>query len=138
MKQGLIIGIAVIIIVAAGVGIYFLMPSGPSQPQAAGTTAASTSVSGGENESAAYFSQDAKVMFFYSDTCHWCQQQVAILNEIAKDGYRLKPMNVGTHQDYWKTYNISGTPTFVAPGGDTKVGYQADKAALEAWLDKYK
>ena len=142
MKQGIILGVAVVVVVALGVGIYFLLPSTPSQPKAvsnpAATATATTSVSGGESDNAAYFSQDAKVMFFYSDTCHWCQQQVAVLNEIAKDGYKLKPMNVGTNQDYWKTYNISGTPTFVAPDGDTKVGYQADKAALEAWLDKYK
>ena len=126
MKQGLIIGAAIILLLAAGVGVYFLLPSGPNQPKAVGT------------QNASYFSESAKVMYFYSDSCSWCIKQKAILEEIAKEGYRVKPMDVGTNQEYWKTYEISGTPTFIAPDGEKKVGYQGDAAALKTWLDKYK
>jgi protein-disulfide isomerase len=86
---------------------------------------------------AEYYSQDAKVMEFYSEYCGWCVKQKDVLASLAKQGYKVKPMDVGAHQDYWQQYGISGTPTFVGPDGQKVVGYQ-DEAALKAFLDKYK
>lgn len=84
-----------------------------------------------------YFSQDAKVMYFYSDYCSWCKKQKDILASISKDGYKVKPMNVGVQTDLWEKYQIKGTPTFIAANGDRLEGYQdADK--LKPWLDQHK
>lgn len=88
-------------------------------------------------DTAEYFSEEAKVMFFYSDYCGWCTKQKEVLKELTSEGYKVKPMNVGKNQDLWKQYNIEGTPTFIAPDGTKLVGYQ-DKDKLKAFLDKYK
>jgi thioredoxin-related protein len=83
-----------------------------------------------------YFSETAKIMIFYSDGCHWCQEQKNILGELGYEGYRFKPMNVGEDQSLWEKYQISGTPTFIAPNGDKLIGYR-EKAELKAWIDKH-
>jgi protein-disulfide isomerase len=95
------------------------------------------SSSSSSSENAPYYSKDAKVMEFYSDYCAWCIKEKDILADLAKDGYKVKPMNVGEHQNYWKDYGISGTPTFVASDGTKLVGY-LEKDKLKAFLDKYK
>lgn len=95
-------------------------------------------VAGTATDSKAYFSDDAKVMFFYSDFCHWCQQEMSdVLPDLGKEGYRLKPMDVATNPNLGNQYNITGTPTFVAANGDRLVGYQTSDV-LKAWLDKHK
>ncbi len=87
---------------------------------------------------AEYFSEDAKVMYFYSDFCHWCQKEMSdVLPDLGKEGYRLKPMDVATNPNLGNQYNITGTPTFVAANGDRLVGYQ-EAAALKAFLDQHK
>jgi len=96
----------------------------------------SPQVSGATSE-AAYFDDNASVMFFYSDYCGHCVAQKADLEKMAPEGYRVKPMNVGEHQDYWQQYNIEGTPTFVAKNGDRLVGHR-DITELKAWLDQHK
>lgn len=96
-----------------------------------------TSQSAVAGASTEYYSDDAKVMEFYSDYCSWCQKEKQVLAELAPSGYKVKSMNVGTNTDLWKQYNIEGTPTFIAPDGTRLVGYQ-DKEALKAFLDKYK
>lgn len=85
----------------------------------------------------AYFNQNAKVMFFYQDSCSWCQKEESILEDLAKDGYRVKPMDVKARPDLWNQYNITGTPTFIAPDGTHLNGY-TEKAQLKEFLDKYK
>lgn len=90
---------------------------------------------------AAYFDDNAAVMYFYQDTCSWCIKQKDVLAKLGSEGYKVKSMNIGSnypdHQSWWKEYNISGTPTFVAKNGDRLEGYQtADK--LKAFLDSHK
>ncbi|MBM2820440.1 MAG: hypothetical protein HW405_200 [Candidatus Berkelbacteria bacterium] len=98
----------------------------PSGPEVAGTS------------SEEFFAEDAKVMYFYSDFCHWCQKEKdEVLPGLGKDGYRVKSMNVGQNPDLGKQYNISGTPTFVASNGDRLVGFQ-ETAALKTFLDQHK
>jgi len=84
-----------------------------------------------------YFSNDAKVMYFYQPTCHYCIQQSPILKELATEGYRVKPMDAGTDQTLWQKYNVSGTPTFIGADGEKLVGLQT-KETLKAILDKNK
>lgn len=82
-----------------------------------------------------YFKEDAKVMYFYSDYCHWCQKEKEVLENLAKDGLAVKPMNVGEKPELAKQYNVSGTPTFIASSGERLVGYQSLEA-LKPWLEK--
>lgn len=85
-----------------------------------------------------FFSNEAKVMYFYSDFCHWCQKEKEeVLPELGKEGYKVKPMNVGVEPDLGKQYNISGTPTFIDSNGDRLVGFQ-EKDALKKFLDEHK
>lgn len=85
-----------------------------------------------------YFNESAKVMYFYSDYCHWCQKEKAeVLEPLGKEGYAVKPMNVGEQADFAKQYNISGTPTFIAENGDRLTGFQ-DKNQLKKFLDEHK
>ncbi len=86
---------------------------------------------------ASYFAEDAKVMYFYSDYCHWCEQEKEVLAELGNEDYKVKPMNVGENPDLWKQYNIEGTPTFIAANGERLVGFQK-KDALKSWLDQHK
>lgn len=102
------------------------IPSAPTQE-----------VAGEQIASNDYFSEDAKVMFFYSDFCHWCQQEKEVLAELGKEGYKVKPMNVGEKPELGQQYNISGTPTFVAENGERLVGYK-EKEPLKTWLDQHK
>jgi thiol-disulfide isomerase/thioredoxin len=90
------------------------------------------------SEDQIYFSNDAKVMYFYSDYCHWCQKEEAdVLPNLGKEGYKLKPMNVGNDPNLSTQYKIEGTPTFIAVNGDRLTGYQ-DELTLKAWLDQHK
>jgi len=84
-----------------------------------------------------YFDNNATVMEFYQPSCGWCIKQSEVLNELAKDGYRVKPMNTATNADYWQKYNVSGTPTFLAANGDRVEGYQAAEQ-LKVFLDAHK
>lgn len=103
------------------------------QPSTAEVAGQSTS-----NSNAAYFNNDAKVMFFYSDFCHWCQKEKdEVLPEIAKAGLSVKPMNVGENPALGSQYNISGTPTFVASNGDRVVGFQT-LDQLKPFLEQHK
>jgi hypothetical protein len=95
-----------------------------------------TPIPAGQNKE--FFDQNAKVMFFYSDLCHWCQkEETDVLPDLGKAGYRLKPMDVGANPDLWQQYKIEGTPTFIAANGDKLVGFQ-DKDTLQKWLDAHK
>lgn len=92
----------------------------------------------GENiAEAEFFSDEASVMYFYSDFCHWCQEEKKVLEELGKEGYKVKPMNVGEKPELGKEFNITGTPTFIAPGSDPLIGYKT-KEELKAWLDQHK
>ncbi len=87
-------------------------------------------------KSAPAFASDASpVMYFYSDTCSFCLKQKPILEELAKDGYRVKLMDVRANPTYWQTYQVTGTPTFLSKGGERLSGLQ-DKETLRAFLDR--
>lgn len=83
-----------------------------------------------------YFDDASPVMYFYSDGCGACRLQKQVLEEIADEGYRVKPMNVGKHPEYWGQYNVRGTPTFLAENEDRLVGY-TQKEGLKQFLDEH-
>ncbi len=76
------------------------------------------------------------VYYFYSEACHYCQQEKPIVERLINESYNIIWMDVGIHPDYWQTYGIQGTPTFIASNGEKKVGLtQYDE--LKAWLDQH-
>jgi protein-disulfide isomerase len=99
--------------------------------------ATNSQVSGDSTSAMVYYSEDAKVMEFYSDYCSWCIKQNEILARLGAEGYKVKPMDVGKNPSFWTDYKINGTPTFVASNGDKLEGYQ-DYDQLKAFLDKHK
>jgi hypothetical protein len=135
MSQKLILGIIVAVVVIGGLGYWGYRVntsiSGGAGPQ----------VSGATDETPIYFSDSAQVMYFYQDTCTWCIKEKDVLNQLGAQGYRVKPMNIGSNhpenQSFWKDYNISGTPTFVANNKDHLDGYQ-NIDTLKAFLDQHK
>jgi len=88
------------------------------------------------NSAPAYANDSSPVMYFYSEDCHFCQQQKPVLERLAADGFRVKLMDVKAHPDYWKAYSISGTPTFLAANGDRKEGL-TQEAALRVFLESH-
>ena len=102
------------------------------------SSSSNQAVAGTQTDSSEYFSDDAKVMYFYSDFCHWCQKEKdEVFPEIGKLGYKVKPMNVGEKPDLGQQYNITGTPTFVAANGERLVGFQT-LDQLKPWLNQHK
>jgi len=93
------------------------------------------------NDSASFYDANASVMEFYQDTCEWCIKEQPILQQLGDQGYRFKPMNVGSNhpenQSWWQQYVVSGTPTFIAKNGDKLEGYH-DYNSLKEWLDQHK
>ena len=127
--KNIIIPALIIVLIVVGI-IYSGTKNRNSAPL---STPSTTSI----NSAVSYFDENAKVMYFYSDSCSWCIKEKAVLEELAKEGYRVKPMDVGKNQGYWAQYDIQGTPTFVAPDGQKMVGYK-EKDELKTFLDKYK
>lgn len=82
------------------------------------------------------FAAEAKVMYFYSDACSYCVLQKPILDELAQEGYRVKPMDVAADGSLWRQYNVKGTPTFLTEGGGRLVGFQ-EKDDLRLFLDTH-
>ncbi|HLD75575.1 MAG TPA: thioredoxin family protein, partial [Candidatus Norongarragalinales archaeon] len=65
----------------------------------------------------AYASDASPVLYFYQDACHFCQQQKPILEELAKEGFRVKMMDVRANPGFWNSFKITGTPTFLVKNG---------------------
>jgi thiol-disulfide isomerase/thioredoxin len=136
-KNKLISGMVILIIIVAGLSYWgFKSNVGKSTgngPQVSGATT--------DLENQAYYDENAKVMEFFQDTCSWCIKEQPILQKLGEEGYRVKPMNIGSNhpdnQGMWKQYNVSGTPSFVAGNGDKLEGYQSYET-LKAFLDNHK
>ena len=93
-------------------------------------------LSSGGSDSKAYTDDNSPVMYFYSPQCKFCKEQEPILQELGKEGYRVKLMDVLAHPEYWAQFNVTGTPTFLAANGDKQVGL-TQKAELRAWLEAH-
>jgi thioredoxin-like negative regulator of GroEL len=123
-KSKLINYIFPIVVLAVLVGGYLLFAN-PSKTGQAVTPA------GEQNTSA-----KGTVMYFYSEACHYCQQQKPIVERLENESYSITWMDVGIHPEYWQSYGIQGTPTFLASNGEIKVGLtQYDE--LKTWLDQH-
>ena len=87
------------------------------------------------NQKKIYFDDLSPVMYFWSPLCSWCQKEEVILNTIAKDGFRVKSMNVYEDSSLYDKYTIDGTPSIISEGGEKLVGYQ-EEVTLRDWLKK--
>lgn len=126
--------IGLILVVGLGLMGYLKL----SKKEISANPAPSREVAGQQTAAADYFSEDAKVMFFYSDFCHWCQKEKdEVLSVLGKGGYKVKPMNVGEKPDLGQQYNVTGTPTFIAANGERLVGFQT-LDQLKPWLEQHK
>ncbi len=76
------------------------------------------------------------VMYFYQDDCPHCIAMKPALEDLGNKGYRVKLMDAQTNPDYWATYNITGTPTWVAANGDRLESEQSE-TTLQAWFDAH-
>lgn len=123
-----IVGVFILALIVFGI-VYLNYSSNDSKQDVAGETT--------EN----YFSDDAKVMYFYQDNCSWCIKQKEVLSKLGSEGYRVKSMNIGSNypdnQKYWQEYDVSGTPTFIAENKDKISGYQ-NYDTLKAFLELHK
>ena len=126
------------LIVVVGLGLMGYLRMSKKTISANPEPSASNQAVAGASMSADYFAEDAKVMYFYSDFCHWCvKEKEEVFPEIAKLGLKVKPMNVGEKPALGQQFNITGTPTFVAANGDRLVGFQ-DLPALKKFLEDHK
>lgn len=131
MKNWIVVT-SIILILAIGIiaVVYSKNKNNPSDQT-------STVATENQNTQPDYFDENASVMYFYSELCSWCKKQAEILKELAAEGYRVKPMDVKAHPEYWEQYQIKGTPTFVGKNGDKAVGFQT-KDKLKEFLDKHR
>lgn len=139
MKKPVIyFGVIILIIIIGLVGFFAYQKTKDKEANNNPAVATSSEQGNVQGENVAnYFSEDAKVMYFYSEYCHWCQEEKKVLIDIAGQGYKVKPMDVQKNPEFWEKYSISGTPTFIAPDGTKKVGYLS-KEVLQKFLDQYK
>ena len=84
-----------------------------------------------------YFDNSAKVMYFYQDGCPWCAREATVLEGLAKEGYKVKPMHLNSNQSWWTEYSIKVTPTFIGPDGERMTGYH-ESDLVKDFLGKYK
>jgi hypothetical protein len=133
-KNNWVFGLVVLVIVMGlsiwGFGNGTANPTGATTPSNVEPTVAGVDTSN-------FFDDNATIMFFYSDGCGWCSKEKLLLAELADEGYKVKPMDVGKDTSLWKTYNISGTPAFIDKNGQRSEGYM-EKDVLKAWLDTHK
>lgn len=143
-KNNWIIGL-VILIALVGLSVWGFSKQKPKEISGASTAPAEVKVITGEE---VYFDVNAKVMYFYQPTCHYCLLESPILQKLAIEGYRVKPMDATIDPNFWATlangqpnpksvYKIEGTPAFIGPDGARLDGYN-EEAPLKAFLDKYK
>ena len=138
MKKNIVLIVLAMVIILIGIISLVIYFNNKQQNNVANNSENSNEegvVAGSTAES--YFDDNAPVMYFYSEYCSWCKKEAEVLKELAKDGYKVKPMNVKDHPEYWQDYSINGTPAFIAKDGNKLAGYQnLDK--LKDFFDKYK
>lgn len=131
-----ILGLIVLIAAIVVMGAWGFNKNKDNPTNAGPQTATSDSL-----ESQPYYDDNANVMEFYQDTCSWCIKEKEVLVKLGEEGYRVKSMNIGSNhpdnQKWWKEFNISGTPSFVAKNGDRLEGYKSYDE-LKAFLDSHK
>ncbi|RJO62300.1 thioredoxin [candidate division WS5 bacterium] len=86
----------------------------------------------------AYFDESANVMYFYSPNCSACNKEKQILADLAKEGFRVKPMNILEKTEAATQYNIKGTPEFISQKDGARLEGFQEKETLKKWLEEHK
>lgn len=97
-----------------------------------------TDVSTSQTQTESYFDENATVMYFYSPNCSHCNDEKPILTELAKEGYRVKPMNIQDNPSIADQYKIKGTPEFVSQKDGARLEGFKEKEPLREWLSQHK
>lgn len=130
-------GIIVVVLIGLVIGIWAAVRG--SESKTATQTEEKPQIAGTQANSEKYFSDTAKVKYFYSPSCHWCQEEAKVLEKLSEQGYKVRPMDVNNDpaRQEFVDAGFSGTPSFLGPDSQKKVGYQ-DEGELKAFLEKYK
>jgi len=92
----------------------------------------------GQNQTQPYFDDSANVMYFYSPNCSHCNDEKPILTELAKEGFRVKPMNTMDNASIADQYKIKGTPEFISQKDGARLQGFQQKEALKSWLEAHR
>jgi len=124
----------VTIIIIVGFGL-FIWGSAKNKNQTNNNPSSSSNTVANEE----FFSENAKVMYFYSENCGWCKKEKEeVLSKLGKEGYKVKPIDAAVDPDIFDKYNVSGTPTFIAIDDNARLDGFQDYDTLKSFLDKYK
>lgn len=85
-----------------------------------------------------YFDDSANVMYFYSPNCSHCIEEKPILEELATEGFRVKPMNTLDNPSVADQYKIKGTPEFISVKDGARLEGFQEKESLKKWLSEHK
>lgn len=124
-----VIILAIVLLILGIGGIVWGVSDSTAKSQATAVTA--------KKEQPGWQDENARIMYFYSPDCPWCEKQKPILEELGQENekYRWKPMDVKEHQEYWEDYQIGGTPEFIdSKTGNRLEGYK-EKEILKEWMD---
>jgi thioredoxin-like negative regulator of GroEL len=91
-----------------------------------------------QTQTEAYFDENATVMYFFSPNCSHCNDEKPILEELAKEGFRVKPMNIQDNPSVADQYKIKGTPEFVSQKDGARLEGFKEKEPLREWLNQHK
>ncbi len=139
-KRILIITVVVGLILVAVV-LYFIFRGQPEEtsplPSPIATLSSSPAITPTDTPATSIPTpeQQTSVMYFYSDSCSWCQKQSPIIAQLEQEGYSFTMMDVVANSNYWQDYNVSGTPTLVSSTGMRLEGYQ-EYNSLKTWIDQ--
>lgn len=91
-----------------------------------------------QTQTESYFDENATVMYFYSPNCSHCNDEKLILAELAKEGYKVKPMNTQDNPSIADQYKIKGTPEFISQKDGARLEGFKEKEPLKEWLNQHK
>lgn len=97
---------------------------------------ASITLAGCLGGSEPYFDNASPVRYYFSEQCVHCVRMKPILRELAQEGFRVKPMDVGANPSLWQDIPNAGTPTWLADNGDRLTG-EKSKETLKKWLESH-
>ena len=91
-----------------------------------------------QTETEPYFDDSANVMYFYSPNCSFCIKEKPILADLAKEGYRVKPIDIQANPGFAIQYDVKGTPYFISQKDGAKLNGFQEKEPLKKFLEEHK
>lgn len=89
-----------------------------------------------QNNNSEIPADSSEILYFYSETCHWCQKQKPIVEELEKEGVKFKWVNLDEDRESGTQYQITGTPTFII--GDKRLEGFREKEVLKNFWEENK